>query len=98
MKKFTFEAAKLQLAKPTEPLYEFCPPATVSVVAESKSAALKKAREALRCRLHGTGIVLGEVKLVSVDELPVDWSYGYGDKRGKGTARDKAALYADNKR
>ncbi len=97
MKKYVFEAAKKQLDRTTESLYEFCPPATITICAAKKNDALKKAKAALHDKYVGTGFVLGEVKLVSENDLPVDWNYGYGDKRGKGTAKDKAALYAANK-
>ena len=97
MKKFTFEANKKQWEKPTELSQKYVAPARVSVCAETKAQALKLAKEELRKHYLGSGTILGEVRLVGTADLAVDWNYGYGDKRGKGTAKDKAALYAGNK-
>jgi hypothetical protein len=97
MKKFTFEANKRQWEKPTEPCQKHVAPARVTVCAETKAQATKLAKEALREKYLGSGTILGELKFVGTTELAVDWNYGYGDKRGKGTAKDKAALYAGNK-
>lgn len=84
MKKFVFEAVKKQLEKPTEPKYVFCCTAKVTVYADTKAQAKKLAEEKLRENYQGKGTVLGEAMFVSCDELPVDWSYGYGDERQTG--------------
>lgn len=100
MKKYFFEADKLQLEKPTEPRYMFCAPARVWAVAETEEEARAAALKKLEAKYHGTGTLLDEprLRLTKSAELPLDWSYGYGDERGGGSAEDKAALYADNKR
>lgn len=84
MKKYVYEAAKKQLEKPTEPKYNFCATAKVTVYAESAAKAKKLAAAKLRENYLGTGTVLGEPKLVSCVDLPVDWSYGYGSERKSG--------------
>ena len=96
MKKYVFEAAKTQWEKPTEPKYVFCKPAGVTVFgAADEAEAAEMAAKKLRCRFQGTGVrFLGDVKLVAVYDVPESWSYG----GGTGTAEDKAALYAANKR
>lgn len=100
MKKYFFEADKKQWEKPTEPKYVFCAPAKVWAVAETEEEARAIALEKLAAKYHGTGTLLDEprLRLTKSAELPVDWSYGYGGGRGAGTAEEKAALYADNKR
>lgn len=92
MKKYVFEAAKGQLEKPTEPKYLFCTTAKTILFAESEDEARVLAENDLRRMYYGTGVALGEAKCVSCTDLPVDWSYGYGDARGTGTAEEKAAL------
>lgn len=84
MKKYVYEASKKQLEKPTEPKYIFCHTSQVIVYAETDEEALVLAEAKLRARNHGTGVVLSPAKLVRCDELPVDWSYGYGDERKTG--------------
>lgn len=95
MKKYFFEANKKQLEKPTEPLYVFCKPAEIAVCAEDEQAAQALAEQKLREKYHGTGFLLGQVRLVGSAELPVDWSYGYGDARKTGCIDDPAALVRD---
>lgn len=87
MKKFVFEAAKKQLEKPTEPKYVFCARAQVIVYADTKAQAKKLAEEKLRENYQGKGTVLGEAEFVRCDDLPADWSYGYGDERQTGAFR-----------
>lgn len=84
MKKYFFEAAKKQLEKPTEPNYVFCSTAKVIVCAENEAEAKTLATEKLCKKYNGTGVVLGEAKLTACRELPLDWSYGYGDERKSG--------------
>ena len=75
MKKYYCEAQKKQLEKPTEPKYVFCTTA--------------KAAAEVRERYHGTGAVLGEIRITKSVELPVDWSYGEGEDAKPG---DQAAM------
>ncbi len=100
MKKFYFEADRKQWEKPTEPKYMFCATAKVWAIAETEEEARAVALRKLEEKYHGTGILLDEprLRLTKSAELPADWSYGYGDGRGAGTAEEKAALWADNKR
>ncbi|MBQ8974867.1 MAG: hypothetical protein IJ072_03970 [Oscillospiraceae bacterium] len=95
MKKYIFEADKSQLEKPTEPKYIFCKSAQVTVCAETQDEAASLAAKKLREKYLGSGTVLGSVRLVAEYDLPADWSYGYGDGRGTGSAEDKKALAAD---
>lgn len=100
MKKFYFEADKKQWEKPTEPKYMFCAAARTWAIAETEEEARAIALEKLAAKYHGTGALLDDthLRLTKTAELPQDWSYGYGDDRGTGTAEEKAALIADNKR
>ena len=84
MKKYVYEASKLQLEKPTEPKYLFCPTAKVTVYAEDEQKAYELAEAKLRENYHGAGVVLGKARFVRCDELPVDWSYGYCCARKSG--------------
>lgn len=84
MKKYYFQAQKKQLEKPTEPSYVYCAPAKCFVLAESEAEAAVLAEKKLREMYHGTGVVLGKAELTKCAELPVDWSYGYGDERKSG--------------
>ena len=97
MKKYIYEANRRQLNRPTEPLHIFCPAARTAVYAETEEEALALAKQKLRKQYLGSGILLGEVRLVKSVDLAIDWNYGYGEGRGTGSAEDKAALYADNK-
>ena len=92
MKNYTFTAEKKQWEKPTEPKYEFCPPASVTVQAESEAEARVLAEARLREKYLGTGILLGQVKLAGSSDPAVDWNYGYGGERGTGTKEEQAAL------
>ena len=97
MKKYYFEADKTQWEKPTEPNYRFCAPMKTFVYAETEDEARALAKKKLHDLALGTGYrLLGEARLVSSHDLPIDWNYGYGDQRGTGTAEDKAALYRAN--
>ncbi len=96
MKKYFYQAAKHQLEKPTEPQYVSCAPATVIVFADSRQEADRLAQEKLECQFYGTGLVLGAPQLVKEADLPVDWSYGYGENCRPGDAESMAALKAGN--
>ncbi len=84
MKRYYFEADKKQWEKPTEPKYLFCATAKTAVYAEDEEEARVLAAEKLRSQYHGTGTLLGEIRLMDIESLPVDWSYGYGDERKSG--------------
>ena len=94
MRQFIFEADKTQHEKPTEPKYVFCQPAIVKVCAETEAEAQKLAEQLLKERFAGTGFLLARPRLVETRDLALDWSYGYGDEKGSGTAEDQAALRA----
>ena len=94
MKRFVFEASKAQLEKPTEPKYVFCTTARSIVLAETEEEARLLAERDMRKMYRGSGVALGEARCVSVDELPEDWNYGYGDGRRAGSDDDKAGLIA----
>jgi hypothetical protein len=96
MKKYTFEAPKRQWEKPTEPKYVFCAPARLSVVAENPQEAQEKAAQRFQEEYAGTGVLLGDMKLVAEHDLPVDWSYGYGDERKSGRTGDIGDLVGDH--
>ena len=87
MKYFIFEADRTQWEKPTEAKYVFCPPARIKVFAENKRQAVKLAQERAREQFAGTGVLTGTLRLVQTQDEPVDWSYGYGDARSKGTKK-----------
>lgn len=84
MKKYFYEAQKKQLEKPTEPLYVYCAKARCVVCAENEAEAEVLAAKKLQEKLCGKGVVLGKLVLTKCTELPVDWSYGYGDDRKSG--------------
>lgn len=96
MKKYYFEAAKKQLEKPTEPKYLFCTTAKTWVVAENEAEAKTLAAAKLQEKYHGAGVVLGEPVLTKSAELPVDWSYGYGDARKSGATASIGDLVGNN--
>jgi len=98
MKKYFFEADKTQWEKPTERLSLFVKPAAVTVCAADEAEALELAKAALRKKYHATGVILGEPRKVAEVDLPVDWSYGYGDDKGTGTPEQKKALVDNCKR
>ena len=89
MKKYYCEAQKKQLEKPTEPKYVFCTTAKCFVLAENDDDARVKAVAEFREMYHGTGAVLGEIRITKSVELPVDWSYGEGEDAKPG---DQAAM------
>ena len=95
MKKYVFEADKKQWEKPTEPNYVFCPPAQVTVQAESPEEAEALAAAKFREHYLGTGTLLGKQRLVAEYDLAIDWNYGYGEGRGTGTPEERAALQAE---
>ena len=84
MKKYYYEAQKKQLEKPTESCYLNCATAKCWVLAENEAEAAALAAAKLRGGYHGTGVVLGTPVLTKCVDLPVDWSYGYGDTRKSG--------------
>lgn len=96
MKKYVFEATKKQWEKPTELKQYFVKPASVIVYAETEEEAKKLATEKLACQYYGSGTILGEAHFVRCDELPVDWSYGYGDERTSGSDADIERIAAHN--
>ena len=84
-KKYLFEAEKKLTERSYPGPYLFVAPAQVLVLASGEEEARQKAAEKLQKAWHGTGVELGELKLVRSDALPVDWSYGYGDDRKSGS-------------
>ncbi len=96
MKKYLFEAVKKQLEKPTEPKYVFCATAKTFVYAEDEASAQALAGEKLRKEYYGSGIQLGQAKCVGVYDLPVDWSYGYGDARKSGRTEELGDLVGNH--
>ncbi|MCD7749140.1 MAG: hypothetical protein LUH42_03705 [Oscillospiraceae bacterium] len=96
MKKYIYEAAKTQREKPTEPNYLFCAPAQTAVVAANEAEAKALAEKSFRDEFHGTGVLLGEAKLVASYDLAVDWSYGYDDQRRSGPTGGIGDLVGNN--
>ena len=97
MKKYYFEADRTQWEKSTEPNYRFCAPLQTFVYAETDEEARALAKEKLHALALGTGYrLLGEARMISSHDQPIDWNYGYGDERGTGTPEDKAALLTNN--
>lgn len=45
---------------------------------------------------HGTGTVLGKIRITKSVELPVDWSYGEGEAAKPGDQDAMDALIAHN--
>lgn len=84
MKKYFVEAHKKQLEKPTEPYYINCATAKCWVIAENEAEALELGCKKLHAENDGTGVVLGKPFVTKCVDLPVDWSYGYGDERKSG--------------
>ena len=96
MKKYQFEAYRKQLEKPTEPKYIFNTTAKVFVIAQDEAEAKVLAEDKLREEYYGSGIALGEPILSGCWELPVDWSYGYGDDRKSGATETIGDLVGNN--
>ena len=96
MKKYFYEAQKKLLEKPTEPLYINCTTAKCWVLAENEAEAAEKAAAKLQAKYLGSGTVLGQPVLTKVAELPVDWSYGYGDERRIGATESIGDLVGNN--
>ena len=91
MKKYFFETPVTQLDRSAEHDYIFCTHARVLVYAENEEDALSRATEKFHSLWDGTGFaLLDSVTLTKVCELPVDWSYGYGDDRTAGTTDEDA--------
>lgn len=84
MKVFYCEAQYKQLEKPTEPLYLYNMAHKCKVFAESEAEALELAEKKLHAAHDGTGVWLGKVVITKSAQLPVDWSYGYGEERRSG--------------
>ena len=87
-RKYLFEAAKTLAERSYPGPYQFVAPAQVLVLASDETEAREKAAAKLKKAWQGTGVQLGELKLVRSDALPVDWSYGYGDDRKTGSVSD----------
>lgn len=96
MKKFYFEASRAQLEKPTEPKYVFCTTAKTFVCAETEAEARALAERKLEAEYFGSGTGLYGLRLVKTAELPVDWSYGYGDGRRPGGSDATAGLISQS--
>ena len=96
MKKYFFEAAKKQLEKPTEPLYVNCAKAKCWVIAEDDAQAAVLAAKKLQEKYAGSGTVLGTPVVTKCVDLPVDWSYGYGDERKSGDTASIGDLVGNN--
>ena len=96
MKKYFYEAPKKQLEKPTEPYYVCCATAKCWVLAENETEAFELASRKLHAENDGTGVVLGTPVLTKCAELPVDWSYGYGDARRSGDTASIGDLVGNN--
>ncbi len=85
MKKYIYEAPKTQWEKPEIADYIFCAPAEISVLASSEDEAMELARTKIQKQYTGSGqLLLSGLRLVASYDLPVDWSYGYGDERKTG--------------
>lgn len=84
-RKYLFEAAKTLTERSYPGPYLFVAPAQVLVLAFDEEEARQKAAAKLKKAWQGTGVELGELKLVRSDALPVDWSYGYGADRKCGS-------------
>ena len=84
MKKYYYEAQKKQLEKESEPFYICCSKTRCWVIAEDEAEAEKLAYAELRAKNHATGAVFGKLVMTKCVELPVDWSYGYGENRKSG--------------
>ena len=96
MKKYFYQAQKKQLEKPTEPLYVYCAPAICWVIAENEDEAAELAAKKLHEKYDGTGVVLGTPVLTKTTDLPIDWSYGYGDARKSGAMTEAETLGLTN--
>ena len=96
MQKYYCEAQKKQLEKPTEPKYVFCTTAKCFVLAENEDEALENAAAEFREMYHGTGAVLGQIRITKSAELPVDWSYGEGEAAMVGNEAAMEALIRHN--
>ena len=96
MKKYFFEAQKKQLEKPTEPLYVYCAKARCFVYAENEEEAAVLAEKKFQEKYYGSGTILGKPVLTKCADLPVDWSYGYGDERKSGDTASIGDLVGNN--
>ena len=66
------------------------------VLAENDDDAIQKAAAEFREMYHGTGTVLGKIRITKSVELPVDWSYGEGEAAKPGDQDAMDALIAHN--
>lgn len=96
MKKYFFEAKKLQWEKPLEPKHIFSATAKTWVIAADPDQALTLAREQLDREYYGTGVLLGDIVPTGEADLPVDWSYGYDDARRSGRTAQIGDLVGGN--
>ena len=96
MKRYVYEADRKQWEKPTEPKYICCATAKAVVIAETEEEAKALAEKKLHDKYYQTGILLGEARKLREDELPVDWSYGYGDERKSGLTKDLGDLVGNH--
>ena len=71
-KKYVFEAEKTLTERSCPGPYLFVAPAQVRVLAANEEEARQKAARKLQNTWQGTGVQLGEIKLVRCDALPVD--------------------------
>lgn len=92
MKKYYFEADRKQWEKSSQPKYMFCATAKTWAIAETEEAARAIALKKLEASYYETGILLDDLQLTNVADLPTDWNYGYGESRGTGTPEERAAL------
>ena len=85
MKKYFYEADKRLKEKAYQSYARVhTMPAVIIVYAESEKDAEKLAREKLRAIYQGSGVLLENFRLARCADVPVDWSYGYGDERRSG--------------
>ncbi len=96
MKKYFFEAEKIQWEKPNEPKHVCSAAAMTAVIAASEAEAQTLAEAKLEREYYGTGCLLGPVKLTGCAELPADWSYGYGAERRSGPTAQIGDLVGKN--
>lgn len=96
MKKYFIEADKIQWEKPTEPKHWFAATAKAFVIAENAEQGLRLGTEKLEKEFYGTGTLLKNFRVTGEADLPVDWSYGYGDARKSGRTGDIGDLVGGN--
>ncbi len=84
MKRYYFEADRKQWEKPTEPDYLFCTTAKTDVYADNEEEARMLAEVKLHSFYDDSGILLDNIRLVDIFDVPADWSYGYGEEYQSG--------------